>query len=157
MNSDDKRLKNLKSLALLTPEQRAENVVKSNIKKARTRERKEQFAIGANFAVDVLAKKKEVKVDGKKRKMTVYELATERCVEMLLDRDNPRLALDMLKFLNELAVGNPKLYQQININTVQKAQEAPQTAEERKAEFRKLMGLKDEAEEVQYEVRDEEG
>ena len=88
--------------------------------------------------------------------MTVYQLVQERCIEMLLDRENPRIALEMMKFLNQLTEGNPKLYAQINqytINNGVQKEELPQTAEERKAEFKRLMGEKSEAEEV--EVQDD--
>ena len=154
MTLEETRSKNLRSLAEITPEQRKEFTRRMVEKKALKREKKAQFAIGANFACDVLSKKKTVKIDGKAVKKTVYELAQERCIEMLMDRDNPRLALEMLKFLNELSVGNPKLYTQININNVPNENTPPQTAEERRKEFRKLMGIKEEAETVQYEVKD---
>jgi hypothetical protein len=124
--------------------------------KKETKRKKELFAIGAKFSADVLSQKRRVKKDGKERRMTVYQLVQERCIEMLLDREHPRIALEMMKFLNQLTEGNPKLYAQINqytINNGVQKEELPQTAEERKAEFKRLMGEKSEAEEV--EVQDD--
>lgn len=152
----EETVNNLITADKFTHEQRLKYAQKTIQTKKEKRAKKEQFAMGANFAIDVLKKKKDVKINGVKKRMTVYELVTERAIEMLLDKENPKIAMEMLKFLAQLTQGNPKLYAQFNItnnnNNVNNA--LPDTAEDRKAEFRKLMGYdKEEAEIIEAEVK----
>lgn len=153
----EETVNNLITADKFTHEQRLKYAQKTIQTKKEKRAKKELFAMGANFAIDVLKKKKDVKINGVKKRMTVYELVTERAIEMLLDKENPKIAMEMLKFLAQLTEGNPKLYAQFNITNNTNVNNTPEVGNDIEAEYQKLIGHKfekKEAQDVQAVVHD---
>ena len=145
-------LQNLKKPHEWTQEERAITAKKVVLTKKERKAKRERFAMGANFAIDVLSTKKTVKKDGKQKKMLVYDMAIERLIEIIMDKEHPRFSLQALELLHNLTQGDPKLYQQININMNQI--ESAEIGNDIESEYQKLIGHKFEqkAEVVEAEV-----
>jgi len=97
----------------------------------------------APIVVEFLNQKFPITEDGQTKKIDGAELIIRTARREIAKGGTT--AIQMLKVLNDIMQGNPKIIAQFNFNNV----EQPTTTAEREEKFKKLMGDKVEAEDVE--------